>query len=245
MAPSSPRCRAARTTLAAFPPATTDRMTGRWMAPATRRSTETVLSTAALRATPTTRRIGAPDAVEAVTQGRQPAPPPRPPRGSAGRPSHRQSRVDSDPQATARRSAASSGRPSSQAARNPASNESPAPVVSTASTAIAAARGERAIRSRRRARRPRRASRRRSRRGARRSEPSDRAAASTSSMPASARHSAAFGSRTSASAAAARKPAVPGARGVPVRDRGSSSRRPRGPPGTAVGTSAASPGWRK
>ncbi len=35
MAPSSPRWRAARTTFAALPPATTDRTTGRWISPAT------------------------------------------------------------------------------------------------------------------------------------------------------------------------------------------------------------------
>src|SRR5664279_3857864 len=51
-----PRVVAARATLSALPPRTTDRTSGRWISPGTRRSTAATLSTAALRQTQTSRR---------------------------------------------------------------------------------------------------------------------------------------------------------------------------------------------
>ena len=172
---------------------------------------------------------------------RRPARPPRPPRGSAWPSVPPAARVDSDPHATASRSAASSGRPSSQAARNPASNESPAPVVSTASTGGRGGPGQRAVRARPPAPPSAPSFTATVRRGTRRRTRGHGGRASRSSTPASARHSAALGSSTSASAAAAREPAVPCRPTDPSWGRGWSSPPPRGPPGTAPGARRPAP----
>ena len=235
IAPSSPRCRAARTTLAALPPATTDRTTGRWIGPGDEAVDGHRLVDRGVEG-------DADDAADrGVGHGRGGHAGPASPRTAAsasarvGWPSvPPAARVDSDPHATASRSAASSGRPSSQAARNPALNESPAPVVSTASTAIAAARAERAVRADRqpavgaaldgdRATR----TRRRRRRGRGRRPRGPRPPPARGTPPRSA-----AGRPPPRPPRGSRRPRRPTG---PSWGRGWSSPRPRGPPGTAPG----------
>ena len=239
--PSSPRWRAARTTLAALPPGTTARTTGRWMAPGTRWSTLAVLSMAALSATPMTRRTGSPVAAVIGSATRAAAASASAPGGLAVRAARlargQGAACDAEPERAREGRAleprgeepgiervAGAGRvdgldgESSDALDRPVGAHDQRPV----GTALhgddpvldAGDRGQ------------------------------VRAAASTSSMPASPRHSAAFGSSTSASAAAAAKPPSHASAGSQL-----GSRLVVAPPSRAArnrpGSSAARPGWRK
>ena len=123
----APSACAARAALSPLPPATCTNPSGRWMSPRTSRSISKSLSTEGFAARQTiTRRSPRSTASSASCIVGCASTPPA-------------ARVESAPHALAIARHRSSGSPPSIAARNPASNESPAPVVSTVATRIAAA----------------------------------------------------------------------------------------------------------
>ena len=191
------------------------------------------LSTAALRATPTTRRIGDRPARPSRAVLPRARPPPRP--VSAGRPSRpapgstgsrTRRRARPRPRPTGRRARRpgtrhrTSRRPRSRRRRRPASPAITIGAVPADASAPSAPHFTATM-------------------GAAAAPRSTRAAAATSSTPVIARASAALGSRTSARQRRGKPPSH--APAGPSWGRGWSSRRPRGPPGTARGARPRAP----